>query len=100
MAISVISLCSVLSGCATAPQYNDRSDTTSPRLLIYIASYLHYFSLALADGGRAYHDFADARDSKEILYTKQLVDAFIDKVIMDKPDALILCGDLTLNGEK
>lgn len=39
-------------------------------------------------------------DGKVVTYIEQIVDAFLEEVIAQKPDMLILSGDLTLDGEK
>ena len=35
-----------------------------------------------------------------VKYLPQLLDAFMDQVIAEKPTALVLSGDITMNGEK
>ena len=42
----------------------------------------------------------EADDGKLTGYTPQLLEAFIDEVIELHPDALVLGGDVTFNGEK
>ncbi len=65
----------------------------------FIASDLHYLSPRLYTPGTAFDAVCRVRDGKEVRYGEQLLDAFIDTVRQAKPDALILTGDLTLNGE-
>lgn len=74
--------------------------TVSGSITAYIASDLHYLSPKLHDDGEAYNIFANPRDGKEVRYIDEVVDAFIDEVAADKPELLILSGDLTCNGEK
>lgn len=89
----------LLYGC-TAQDDNSHNVNKNSNLTIYVASDLHFLSKSLSDGGAAYQKFADMRDGKEVLYTEQLIDTFIDKIKTDKPDVVVLSGDLTVNGEK
>lgn len=67
---------------------------------IYIASDLHYLSRKLYDGGAAYESFCNNSGVSQIRYSADISDAFLSEVKVNKPDALILSGDLTTNGEK
>ncbi len=73
--------------------------STETETVIYIASDLHYLSPRLGTTGAAYETIAQPRDGKTVLYTEALMDAFVDRIIADAPDAVILSGDLTFNGE-
>ena len=44
--------------------------------------------------------FVERCDGKVVKYLPQLLDAFMDQVIAEKPSALVLSGDITMNGEK
>ena len=46
------------------------------------------------------HRFGNSNDGKVIRYQPQLWQAFESEVLEAHPDALILSGDLSLNGEK
>ena len=39
-------------------------------------------------------------DGKMVDYLPQLLDAFIDEMIEARPDAFLLTGDITMNGER
>lgn len=69
---------------------------------IVVASDLHYFSPELTDGGELFQSLCEIgfKDGKVVPYSSQLTDAFLEAVKKEKPDALILSGDLTFNGEK
>lgn len=92
--------CSLLlvSGCSSKQTFKPLP--TNSEVKIMIASDLHYFSPHLTDNKEAYQAIIKPRDGKEILYTDQLTDAFIQQVLEASPTALILSGDLTFNGEK
>lgn len=66
---------------------------------IIFASDMHYMSPSLTDYGKAFQELADDGDGKVECYMTQIWQAFADEVIALKPDALVLSGDLTLNGE-
>lgn len=67
---------------------------------ILVASDLHYMSEKLTDYGVAFHDLADSGDGKVVHYMSQIWKAFAEEVTAARPDALVLSGDLTMDGEK
>lgn len=67
---------------------------------ILFASDIHYMSPSLTDYGKAFTELADTGDGRVIQYMTQIWQAFSEEVIAARPDALVLSGDLTLNGEK
>ena len=67
---------------------------------IIVASDLHYF---LKDYYQDCDWFEEAMlygDGKMVTYGDEIVDAFIDAVLQEKPELVILTGDLSFNGEK
>ncbi|MEY8338932.1 metallophosphoesterase [Lachnospiraceae bacterium 62-35] len=85
-----------------------------PRLIL--ATDIHYMSSKLTDYGAtfstskdgqggdtslsAFDKFVAGDDGKVVRYSQELTDAFLHEVEEYKPDAVILSGDLTVNGEK
>lgn len=67
---------------------------------ILFASDIHYMSRSLTDYGNAFHELIDNGDGKAVRYMPQIWDAFAGEVIAAQPDALVLSGDLTINGER
>ncbi|MGN1399832.1 MAG: metallophosphoesterase [Erysipelotrichaceae bacterium] len=67
---------------------------------ILVTSDIHYLSEQLHDDGIAYQYMLDNSDGRLTQYCQQILDAFIEDVLYQKPDVLIISGDLTLNGEK
>ena len=67
---------------------------------IMLATDIHYFSDSLTDGGPRFREMVEYGDGKIVTYIDQITDAFLDEVVKQHPDALVLSGDLTLNGEK
>ena len=65
-----------------------------------IASDLHYQSPLMTDFGEAFQYFVRNDDGKVVEYVDSITDAFLAETAGKQPDALILSGDLTQNGEK
>ncbi len=69
-------------------------------LRLVVATDLHYLSPRLTDGGSFFTQTVERGDGKLVEYMDTVVDALIDRVLELKPDALVLTGDLTFNGER
>lgn len=65
-----------------------------------IATDIHYLARDLTDGGKGFQYMVEHGDGKVVTYIEQITDAFLEEVVDQKPDMLILSGDLTLDGEK
>lgn len=68
---------------------------------IVIATDLHYLAEELS-GNRCESFMTAVRnsDGRALQYGWEILDAFIEDMIKEKPDMILLSGDLTLNGEK
>ena len=95
MAKRMIVICLVLvlllSGCAGAGKQGGE-------LELLTATDLHYLAPSLTDKGEFFTQMLAAADGKVTYYCEELVDAFLAEVKAQKPDALILTGDLSFNG--
>ena len=67
---------------------------------IILATDLHYQSASCQDDGEAFQKFTAESDGKVIRYLPELLEAFLDQVIAEHPSALILSGDISMNGEQ
>ncbi|MCD8169884.1 MAG: metallophosphoesterase [Clostridiales bacterium] len=67
---------------------------------IMLASDLHYISAVTHDSGTAFWKMAEGDDGKIDQYSDEMIDALMDEAIRKRPAALVLSGDLTLNGER
>lgn len=67
---------------------------------LMVASDLHYMSPTMTDYGPAFERLTENDDGKILPYIDEITDAFLAEVTAQKPSALILSGDLSLNGEK
>lgn len=65
-----------------------------------VATDMHYLAEDLTDGGSGFWQMVEHGDGKVLPYIGQIMDAFLEEVVEDRPDVLILSGDLTLDGEK
>lgn len=76
---------------------SEEADTSNPEIII--ATDIHYLAKELTDFGTAFETMAETGDGKVTPYVWEIVDAFLAEVIERKPQALLLTGDLSLNGE-
>lgn len=65
-----------------------------------IATDLHYLAPQLYDNGEFYTKMIENADGKTMKYIEELTEAFVCQIIESAPDALILSGDLSFNGER
>lgn len=99
-------ICLCLLGCNNSSTSNldsaiNHTDSNiSGELNLFVATDLHYLSPSLHDNGEAFHTYIKSGDSKLLHYSEQLLDAWITQVIHAQPEAVIISGDLTNNGEK
>lgn len=66
---------------------------------IITATDLHYLAPEINDKGQAVRDMTARGDGKMTVWSHELVEAFLWQVEREKPDLLLLTGDLTLNSE-
>ena len=79
-----------LSGCAAARE--------AETLTVVLATNMHYLSPELTDYRGRFMNTVYASDGKVIHYSPQICGAFVRDMLALRPDAVILSGDLTLNG--
>lgn len=75
----------------------DREKTAAK---LIFASDIHYMSPELTDYGSSFNELIDNGDGKVVRYMPAIWQAFSEEVIAAQPDALILSGDLTMDGER
>lgn len=69
-------------------------------LTLFVATDLHYLAPELTDNGSTFEQMIARGDGKVMAYSEEIANAFVAQVISRHPDALILSGDLTFNGER
>lgn len=86
--IIVVSLLFSITGCS------------KPELTIVHVSDMHYFSPSLIENEDFMWKVAMESDGKDTVQSTLIAQAFVDDMIKLKPDAVVVTGDLTLNGEE
>lgn len=86
--IIVVSLLFSITGCS------------KPELTIVHVSDMHYFSPSLIENEDFMWKVAMESDGKDTVQSALIAQAFVDDIIKLKPDAVVVTGDLTLNGEE
>lgn len=74
------------------------TNSTEP-VSFWVATDTHYLDKALQDGGAAFQAYVTGGDGKMLPYSDELAEALVYDVQRQKPQFLILSGDLTNNGE-
>lgn len=69
----------------------------NPRF-VFIAD-THHFSRTLSDGGEAYA-YRSGSDQKCLEETGEIIDAAFEKILENPPDAVMIAGDLSDDGER
>ena len=95
----LLALCLLLSACAQSGRGKDGTGGYTQELYIAIASDLHYLSQKLTDNGPLFQEVVARGDGKLMLDIEAITEAFTEQMIAEKPDLLILSGDLSFNGE-
>lgn len=91
---------SVLSACAGREPIAESSlPSAGTPLQLWICADLHYLSPSLHDEGTVFRQLVEQGDGKIPEYSEQIVDEFIRLALLERPDAIIIPGDLTYNGE-
>lgn len=70
-----------------------------PGLKILIATDIHYLARELTDKGSAFTYMVEHGDGKVTHHIWEIMEAFTQEVIRERPDLLIVSGDMSLNGE-
>ena len=66
--------------------------------IIVHATDMHYLSPAMTTYSDAFWEVITNADGKATHYTPEIMAAFVDEMLSLRPDAIVLTGDLTLNG--
>lgn len=90
----IIFIVLLLCGCVQKPITNQQS------LKLIVASDIHYFLKDYYQDCEWFEESMLYGDGKMVTYADEILDAFIKDVKEEKPDLVILTGDLTFNGEK
>lgn len=69
-------------------------------ITIFHATDMHYLSQRLTENSPAFVEMIQGGDGKMVHCIDYIMDAFVSDVIENKPDYLVISGDMTFNGEK
>lgn len=98
---AALSLALVLTACAAPePTPQARVLPGGIPLTIVVATDLHFLDPAIVREGEAFTAAYAYGDGKQLNYGSQLVDVFVAEMLEQRPAAVLLTGDLTLNGER
>ena len=98
---AALSLALVLTACAAPePIPQVRALPGGTPLTIAVATDLHFLDPAIVREGEAFTAAYAYGDGKQLNYGSQLVDVFVAEMLEQRPAAVLLTGDLTLNGER
>ncbi len=89
-----LSLCLGLCACG------EKTEEELSGYFVITASDLHYLAPELTDHGEYFRRVMENGDGKVTEYCVEITDAFLSEVIQQKPDALILTGDISFNGAR
>ncbi len=67
---------------------------------IAVAADPHFIAPTLTDNGDYFTQAITSADGKVMRFSSELMDAFFSQIAAEKPDCLILAGDLTFNGAR
>ncbi|MBC2375010.1 metallophosphoesterase [Listeria welshimeri] len=101
--VILLLISSSLFGCSSASDKTEKITAPIEKdqdLSIIETTDVHYFAPSLTDNGSAFKQYVAAGDGKQLAYSDEITDAFLEDVEAKKTDVLIISGDLTNNGEK
>ena len=68
-------------------------------LKLAVMADIHYLTPALTDHGTCFEKVIRNADGKVMDCSEELAEAFAEQMLRERPDALLVAGDLTFNGE-
>jgi 3',5'-cyclic AMP phosphodiesterase CpdA len=81
------------------PEESEQEEEYVPPSIL-IASDVHFISDSMHDAGAAFRKMVYEDDGKVSQYSEIILDTLIEETLQKRPSALILTGDITLNGER
>ena len=93
IAVLIIALMMVMVSCG-------EKTSKKEEITIFHATDIHYLSQRLTENSPAFVEMIQGGDGKMVHCIDYIIDAFVSDVIENKPDYLVISGDMTFNGEK
>jgi 3',5'-cyclic AMP phosphodiesterase CpdA len=100
LSIMGLMILAIILGVIYAEKKDQQSLFGKSAVTFWLISDPHYIDESLTDSGAAFQAIKQTAAGKELDYQKESLQALIAKAQKEKPDMLIITGDLTLNGEK
>lgn len=94
LATLLLTMLFLFTACSTDPK-EEKTEIT-----LFHATDMHYLSQQLTDNSEYFVEMIKQGDGKMTHYAEQISEAFVDEVISQKPDAVLIGGDITFNCEK
>ncbi|MDR2834416.1 MAG: metallophosphoesterase [Streptococcaceae bacterium] len=82
------------------PQSKENYITKTTHSAIWVISDTHFISKKLYDNNSAFEKMKKTSAGKELTYQEESLEALVQKALQEKPQAIVLTGDITFNGEK
>lgn len=93
-------LISLVLGLSIYNKFMDKAIISGSDIKLFVTTDIHYMAKSLTEDSPEYKEFATPRDGKQLLYIDEIMEAFKFDIKNEKPDFLVISGDLTNNGEK
>ncbi len=98
--LAVMMMAVLVAGCQVEAQGVQQTASRQPgENKVMVASDIHHLATSLKDDGKAFTSFVAGGDGKLLQYTDELMEVFVSEVKVERPDFVVLSGDLTNNGE-
>lgn len=97
--ITTACVLSVLGGCSRISTMESGAGPKEP-LEIWVWADIHYLTSSLHDDGTVFRQLVEQGDGKVPEYSETIADEFIRLCLERHPDAVVIPGDLTYNGER
>ncbi|MBQ5782870.1 MAG: metallophosphoesterase [Oscillospiraceae bacterium] len=94
LAVLLLAAMFVFTACSSNPRAKKEEVT------LFHATDMHYLSQQLTDNSNAFVEMVKSGDGKMTHYGEQITEAFVEAVISQNPDAVLIGGDITFNCEK
>lgn len=113
-ALAVLLALMMAVGCTTAGESDQPQSQPEPitppdplvmpeagaAIRMVVSTDIHLIAPELVEDGEPFQTAYMSGDGKQINYTSDVLDAFIEQVLEEAPDVLVITGDLSLDGEK
>ncbi|MGM0125119.1 hypothetical protein IGI37_002516 [Enterococcus sp. AZ194] len=99
--VTLMGLVIILAGLFIFQSLTKKTPATEPpkNLKLWVLTDNHLIAPELYDDGSEFSFIESTAAGKDLRYQKQSLQALVDKALKEKPDEIVLTGDLTLNGE-